>query len=163
MNKVLTIVVIALIAFGAWWWFTQEAVEVEPIELEITEETIEELPEDATIPVDDVSEDETESVSDVEADHVFAVEAIGREFIIDGVSNPELTVAVGDTVRIEFAVTGGTHDFVIDELGVATEVMSVGGTEVVEFVASEVGSFEYYCSVGNHRAEGMVGVINVVE
>jgi plastocyanin len=28
-------------------------------------------------------------------------------------------------------------------------------------VADKNGSYEYYCSVGNHRASGMVGVITV--
>ena len=31
----------------------------------------------------------------------------------------------------------------------------------VTFIADQEGSFEYYCSVGNHREEGMVGTLIV--
>jgi len=31
----------------------------------------------------------------------------------------------------------------------------------VTFVADKTGTFEYYCSVGNHRAQGMVGKLIV--
>lgn len=34
---------------------------------------------------------------------------------------------------------------------------SADGVTSVTFVADTLGTFEYYCSVGNHRAQGMVG------
>lgn len=88
-----------------------------------------------------------------------------KEFIVTG--SPfkfvpaTITVKKGDTVKITFKNLGGTHDFVIDELGVKTKTLPAGGEEVVQFVASKAGTFEYYCSVGNHRAMGMVGKITV--
>jgi uncharacterized cupredoxin-like copper-binding protein len=54
---------------------------------------------------------------------------------------------------------------VIDELNVATKQISEGGTDSVTFTvpASAAGkSFEFYCSVGNHRQMGMVGTVNVM-
>ena len=163
MNKFLVIAVVVLVALGAWWFFTQNDM-AEVDELPAVDELNEEVTEEEPMEVDD-DIDATEEAEEaaVEPDHVFVMEGIGREFIVDGEENPELTVAVGDTVRVEFTVTGGMHDFVIDELGVATEVLSVGETEVVEFVTTEVGSFEYYCSVGSHRADGMFGTFTVVE
>jgi plastocyanin len=72
-----------------------------------------------------------------------------------------LTVKQGDTVRVTYKNAGGMHDFVIDEFNVKTKVLADGGEETVEFVANQKGSFEYYCSVGNHRAMGMKGTLVV--
>lgn len=72
--------------------------------------------------------------------------------------NPaEIRVKKGDTVKIVFTNSGGTHDFVIDEFNVRTPVIEGGETAEVEFVADKTGTFEYYCSVGQHRQMGMVG------
>ncbi len=73
----------------------------------------------------------------------------------------KITVNKGDTVKIIFHNNGGTHDFKIDEFNVATKRLGTGGVETVQFVASKAGSFEYYCSVGNHRAMGMKGTLVV--
>ncbi len=93
-----------------------------------------------------------------------ALTAEGREFFLDGQgdSNPDIVVQQGDTVEVTFCVTGGTHDWVVDEFDAATDVISAGDEcSTVEFVADQVGEFEYYCSIGNHRAEGMVGTLIV--
>jgi len=50
---------------------------------------------------------------------------------------------------------------VIDEFGVATKQAQSPDTEVLEFTADKAGSFEYYCSVGTHRAMGMKGTLKV--
>lgn len=73
----------------------------------------------------------------------------------------EITVNLGDTVRITFQNTGGVHDWVLDEFNVATPVFRGKKSETVEFVADKVGTFEYYCSVANHRALGMWGTFIV--
>ena len=83
------------------------------------------------------------------------------KFVLDGVDNPELKVNKGDVVRIEFTSTDGFHDWVVDEFGATKKVMPEDGMTFVEFVASEKGEFEYYCSVGQHRANGMKGVFIV--
>lgn len=84
-----------------------------------------------------------------------------REFTVEGgmfyFSPAEIEVNVGDTVRITFKNTEGMHDWVLDAFNVRTAVLSAGQEETIEFVASRAGTFEYYCSVGNHRAQGMVG------
>lgn len=73
----------------------------------------------------------------------------------------EIRVKKGDTVKVTFTNTGGMHDFVIDELNVKTKQISDGQKEEVMFVADKAGTFEYYCSVGNHRQMGMVGKLIV--
>ena len=88
-----------------------------------------------------------------------------KEFTIVGTNfsfAPSLiTVKNGDKVKITFENSAGFHDFVIDEYGVATKQTKSPTTEVLEFTADKVGSFEYYCSVGSHRSMGMKGVLKV--
>ena len=94
-----------------------------------------------------------------------AMEATVREVRVEGspfkFAPNVIRVKKGDTVRVTFVNTEGFHDFVLDEFGVKTKQLQAGGQETVEFVANKVGTFEYYCSVGNHRAQGMVGSLIV--
>lgn len=76
-----------------------------------------------------------------------------------------MTVKAGDTVKLKLVNKDMMHDFVIDELDVESNVLEeVGQEEVFEFTvpASAKGkSYEYYCSVGDHREKGMVGTLIV--
>ncbi len=72
-----------------------------------------------------------------------------------------ITVNKGDKVRIDFKNADGFHNLIIDEFKVATKTIKTGDEESVEFVADKIGSFQYYCSVGNHRAMGMWGTLIV--
>lgn len=93
-------------------------------------------------------------------------EQAAREITVEGkefsFSPATLTVKQGETVRVVFKNTGKMpHDFVVDELNVRTKVISGGQQDTVTFTATEKGTFEFYCSVGNHRAQGMVGKLMV--
>ena len=72
-----------------------------------------------------------------------------------------MTVNQGDRVRIVFKNSNGTHDFVLDEFGVNSGILQAGQEKVLEFTATQTGSFEYYCSVGQHREMGMKGTLTV--
>jgi plastocyanin len=72
-----------------------------------------------------------------------------------------LTVNKGDTVKITFKNTGGIHDLRIDEFQTGTQRIQSGQEETFSFVANKTGTFEYYCSVGEHRAMGMKGTLTV--
>jgi len=87
----------------------------------------------------------------------FVITGENFKFVMNGQEAPELRVKQGDTVRIEFSSIDGFHDWVVDEFGAATERVNTGGSTSVEFVADKKGTFEYYCSVGEHRAMGMKG------
>ncbi len=87
---------------------------------------------------------------------VFTVEASPFKF-----APKSITVNQGDKVKIVFKNISGKHDLVIDEFDVKTDVLDAGGEETIEFVADKKGTFEFYCSVGNHRAMGMVGTLSV--
>lgn len=123
-------------------------------------------PTDTADPIDDTQQvreapqgSENDFNVDREAD-IVTYEMTGENFafFMDGIRNPELRVEEGQTVRIVFESTDGFHDWVLDEFDAATEqVNPEDGTTTVEFVADQVGTFEYYCSVGSHRANGMFG------
>lgn len=73
----------------------------------------------------------------------------------------EIRVKKGDTVKINLLNNEGTHDIVIDEFSVKTPRIGEGQTAAIEFIADKVGTFEFYCSVGQHRAMGMKGTLIV--
>lgn len=76
-------------------------------------------------------------------------------------STTELRVKQGDKVTITLNSIVGTHNFIIDELDVASLTISSGNSTEVSFTATQKGTFEFYCSVGDHRALGMVGTLIV--
>lgn len=88
-----------------------------------------------------------------------------KEFSVVGTpfkfSVSEMRVKEGDMVRIAFRNDAGMHDWKIDEFNAATKVLQAGQSETIEFVANKKGTFEYYCSVGNHRQQGMKGTLVV--
>ena len=88
-----------------------------------------------------------------------------KEFTITGqnysFSPSTITVKKGDTVKITFKNSGGLHDLRIDEFNLATKEINGGQQDVAIFTADKTGAFEYYCSVGNHRAMGMKGMLKV--
>lgn len=73
----------------------------------------------------------------------------------------EIKVKEGDTVKIVLNSVDGMHDWVVDEFNAKTEIANTGETVEVEFVADKAGTYEFYCSVGQHRANGMVGTLIV--
>lgn len=93
------------------------------------------------------------------------VDLTAKVFDISGAhlafSQKEIRVKEGDTVVINFTSTDGTHDWALDEFDAKTGRVDEGKTSSVTFVAERKGTFEYYCSVGEHRANGMVGKLIV--
>jgi heme/copper-type cytochrome/quinol oxidase subunit 2 len=74
-----------------------------------------------------------------------------------------ITVKKGTPVKIVMTSVDMMHDFVIDELDVKLPIVQSGNTGEIEFIPETVGEFEYYCSVGEHRANGQVGTLIVTE
>ena len=73
----------------------------------------------------------------------------------------EIRVKKGEKVKLTLKSVDMMHDLNIDELGVKVPVTRSGNTATVEFTADEVGEFEMYCSVGQHRKNGQVGTLIV--
>lgn len=83
---------------------------------------------------------------------------------IDGITQPELVVNLGDTVRLT-VINGDPilHDLKIDEFNVYTgEMLEDEQTVVLEFVADKAGEFPYYCTLPAHSDIGMKGLLRVV-
>jgi nitrite reductase (NO-forming) len=76
-------------------------------------------------------------------------------------SLPEIRVPLGSMVRVNLINDEGFHDWAIDEFNAKTKQLTAAQSDSVEFIANKVGTFEYYCSVGNHRSQGMVGKLIV--
>jgi len=137
MNKVISIVVVLVVVVGGFLMFKNRS--VAPTEIEETVKTVETSAE----PVGEVKE--------------FVVETGSYYF-----APKTMSVKEGDTVKITLKNAGGYHDLKLDEFGVATKTLkSEGEQDVVTFVASKKGTFEYYCSIGKHRQMGMVGTLTV--
>jgi len=96
-----------------------------------------------------------------QAKAIFALSGKNFAFMMDGQEAPVLKVKKGTTAHIDFTSESGFHDWVLDEFGAATDRVQTGETVSVEFVADQVGTYEYYCSVGAHRANGMIGTFIV--
>lgn len=94
-------------------------------------------------------------------DPVMAFVGVGGD--IDGIANPELTANVGDTVRITIINGDPTlHDLTVDELDVYSGQLTKAEESItIEFVATQPGVFNYYCSVPGHRASGMEGILRI--
>lgn len=53
------------------------------------------------------------------------------------------------------------HNFVIDELGIASPLFNSGESGTVT-INAPAGTYQYYCSVLGHAEAGMVGTLRVV-
>lgn len=101
---------------------------------------------------------DTPTDTDMTAPDGVSFDVIGTSFAFDV---KEMRVKQGDTVTVNFRSENGFHDWVLDAFDARTSPVNTGGTSSVTFVADEKGTFEYYCSIGTHRAMGMVGNIIV--
>lgn len=73
----------------------------------------------------------------------------------------EIKAKVGDKVKIIMTSKDMMHDFVIDEFSVKSKLAKAGETVEFEFVVDKAGTYQYYCSVGQHRQNGQVGSLIV--
>lgn len=149
MNKVL-IGVVVLVLLGGGAFFVMNSQKPATDDKMVLEDVVE-APAEETQKVDAMEEDTEEA----EKGEAKTFEVTGESFAF---SLKEMKVKQGDTVKVTFSNTEGTHDWVLDEFeGAKTKVIGAGESETIEFVASKKGTFEYYCSVGAHRAMGMKG------
>ena len=88
---------------------------------------------------------------------------IGKGGTIDGQVNPTLTVHEGDIVQITIVNgEGAEHDIVLPELhALSQRVTGPSASSTLVFHANDIGTFEYFCSVGGHREAGMHGLVKV--
>ena len=146
----ITVVIIATIAIGGWKLSAQKSTGESPTPPMPTNITTD-VPNSASIPSEPIPSSAANS-----AVKKFTVTGKNYSFSLSAI-----TVQKGDRVKILFKNEGGFHDLKIDEFNVATKQIKGGETDTIEFTADKSGSFEYYCSVGSHRAMGMKGTLTV--
>ena len=136
-----------VVVAGAGWFLLKDQM------MPATTETMETVdPADSVMQASPEAMMESTDSSAIETGDAIIVSASNFKF-----DKSEIRVKAGDTVKITFKNTQGFHDFVIDEFDVATKQGNGPSEETVTFVADKAGTYEYYCSVGQHRAMGMKG------
>lgn len=70
----------------------------------------------------------------------------------------------GDKVRLRVKGVSGLHGIMIPELQLSTGIIGPGQEEILEFEATQSGTFDYYCSVycGEEHAR-MTGRLTIQE
>ena len=88
---------------------------------------------------------------------------IGVGGAIDGVVNPELSIATDQVVQVTLVNGDGVlHDLVVPDFGAKSEqIARKDSSTAIVFRADKAGSYFYYCSVPGHRAAGMEGKLIV--
>ena len=95
----------------------------------------------------------------VEEESVEEIDIEGSEYSFSPAS---IRVRAGEKVSLTFKNTGSlSHDFVVDELGISTRILSPGQAETIEFVAETDDEVAFYCSIGGHRSLGLEGLLEV--
>ena len=167
MNYLFIIVAIVLLGGGVFYFSTnsKDTVAEEPKtdiekntseEMNYSDESSEEI-DDAVIDTSVTTEGDV-SVSSGDSDTAKTFTVQGTNFAYDV---KEIRVQEGDTVTINFESADGFHDWALDEFKAFTDKVRPGTPTSVTFVADTAGTYEYYCSVGSHRAQGMVGTLIV--
>ena len=88
---------------------------------------------------------------------------IGSGGEIDGIDNPDLNVDLNDKVSITLIMgEANLHDITVEFYDVSTEqLVTENSVDTLSFIATDEGTFFYYCSVSGHRVGGMEGKIIV--
>ncbi len=170
MNNILLVVIVLVLGFGGWYVFTMDNTDEAATMNESESNPTTSAEVDADMDMDDMNDMDMEAESSAEVDGA-AVDMtdmeVGEEIVIDvkgtnyAFDVDEIRVKEGDTVTINFESADGFHDWVLDEFEAATAQVRPGTPTSVTFVAERAGTYEYYCSVGSHRAQGMVGKLIV--
>jgi plastocyanin len=157
-KEYITIVVLIILVGGAWLLFGRGTKLEAPATVPDTT-----LPKTSTPTVTTPKPASTTSPANVSLNSPSSPAL--KEFTVTGqnysFSPSVITVKQGDYVKITFKNLQGTHDLHIDEYKAGTKVLHAGEESWIEFIAENKGTFQYYCSVGDHRAMGMWGTLKV--
>lgn len=158
MKAFTTIIILAVLGFGAWYFLDNKKAEAPEIdEVANTATTTPNGTATSTNNGTGTNVDVNAGVN-VSVPKVVAVTVTGSNYKFDVAT---IKAKKGDTVKITFVNSVGTHDLRVEGYDVGTKILAAGAKETIEFVANKKGTFEYYCSVGSHRAQGMKGSLIV--
>lgn len=161
MRTFLILLVAVIVLGGGWYWYSMQTPDTVNVNIE-NSDPFGSNTDTNTSPANTGTN--TPGGTEISVDGSVSTGAI-KEFTVtnSGMTfvQKALSVKKGDRVKITFNNVGGTHDFRIEGYNVGTKVVQAGQSETFEFVADRADSFEYFCSVGNHRANGMKGTLTV--
>lgn len=155
MNKNFLIAVAVIIVLGGGYMLVKNS-SVAPVDEIENKEDLPDVKIDEEKSAKMEKEGESETLDEADEADTFKLEASSFKFNVK-----EISVKQGAQVKIVLTNKQGFHDFVIDEFNARTKQLSEGQKETIEFTADKKGTFEYYCSVGQHRQNGMVGKLIV--
>ena len=161
MKTLLAVIVILALAGGGYWWYSQNT--AAPVQDEMTNPFGN---ADTNTNTNTSTNTDTNTGVNIGVDGSVATGVTKQITVTNSgmtFTTKTLSVKKGERVKITFKNAGGTHDFRVEGYNVGTKVIQGGQEESFEFVANKAGSFEYFCSVGNHRASGMWGTLTVTE
>ncbi len=161
MNKglIIALVVVAIVVVGGAALFGGNLTSTETA-TPTPQQTTQQVPADIG---SDVEEKVVEENGDaMEEDGDAMVEA--REIIVDGeefsFSPARISVKEGEKVKLTFNNVGSfPHNLKVEGLNIGTSTIGGGESETIEFTVEEGGTYSTFCSVANHRAQGMEGVL----
>lgn len=152
MNKSLlvAIVVVALLALGGYYFYTRQGGYQVTAPATQTQQ-VQQEPE-ATEPVTGETEAEEET-------ETREIRVGGDEYSF---SPANITLEAGERIRLTFVNAGSLpHNLTVEGLGIATRTIGAGQSDSIEFTVEEGGTYTTFCSVGNHRAQGMEGTLEI--
>lgn len=159
-KKLVGILVVALIIIGGVWWLNMEEEKDSDSKDDSASSQSDKSSAETKVSLT-INESDADPSSNTASEDVQDVNALelGSFYFSPNV----LTFAPGSTVTLDLNNVEGFHDFVIDEFDVKTDTIAAGETERVTFTIPDNASGEYtfYCSIGNHREQGMEGTIVV--
>jgi len=155
MKGIFALLVLVILAGGGWYFYQNSSPTVPAIPVIETGTNTDTGETSTGMETGTIPATETAPAS-APATKVFSL--TGKMFAF---SQAEIRVKKGDTVTINFESTAGLHDWVVDTFNARTQQVQPGTKTSVTFVADKTGTFEYYCSVGSHRANGMAGKLIV--
>lgn len=173
MKGIFAAIIVLVLLGGGYWFYTQQNVATVPAPVTDTQaETVPVAtnPDTDTPPAGAAMEtgtinSTTTTTTVIPTPSVGATAGAVKEFTVEGKNfafiPATMTVKKGDTVKITLKNTGGFHDLRVEGYNVGTKQIQSGVSETVTFVADKAGKFEYYCTVGSHRAMGMKGTLTV--
>lgn len=141
MNKIILIIVIIIIVIVGGYFLLKDNYQAST---------------SSPTPAPGVNPDDVEGKIVSEVKEIIVV---GNEFNFNPSS---ISVKAGEEIRIVFKNVGrAPHNLVIEGLEIKTKTISGGQTDTIEFKASDLGTYTFFCSISGHRVAGMEGNLKV--
>ncbi len=153
-KSVLLIGIVVVVAVLGGFFFMSGKSPVQPMATPV------EVEESETMVVEDEQVDATAEANAMEKTTTITIDVKPFSF-----APAVIEAKAGETITVTLTNSEGMHDFVIEELSVASKKLTQGQTDTFEIKIPEDAtgkSYEFYCSVGNHRQQGMVGTLKVL-